>query len=209
MKERFPQPGLLGCVALFIQTVSASRPITQKNIKKSPSGVTKVRAKFWEWFSIAWTSISIAIMITHPVWRMGITAPEVKKKQEILNSPFWNCLGFLRRTLPAPAEYFIVNLQRRNFHVLGSCAARCRFLHGSPWGNCSAGTSMSWVPAPHVAGSCTAVYRETAAQELSCLGFLRRLLPVPARKSIGKLQRRSFHVLGSCTAGCRFLRGSL
>ena len=36
MKERFPQPGLLGCVALFIQTVSASRPITQKNIQKSP-----------------------------------------------------------------------------------------------------------------------------------------------------------------------------
>ena len=183
MKERFPQPGLLGCVALFIQTVSASRPITQKNIKKSPSGVTKVRAKFWEWFSIAWTSISIAIMITHPVWRMGITAPEVKKKQEILNSPFWNCLGFLRRTLPAPAEYFIVNLQQ--------------------------GTSMSWAPAPHVAGSCTAVYRETAAQELPCLGFLRRMLPVPARQSIGKLQRRNFHVLGSCAACCRFLRGSL
>ena len=68
---------------------------------------------------------------------------------------------------------------------------------------------MSWVPAPHVAGSCTAVYRETAAQELSCLGFLRRMLPVPARQSIGKLQRRSFHVLGSCTAGCRFLHGSL
>ena len=34
MKERFPQPGLLGCVALFIQTVSPSRPITQKKHMK-------------------------------------------------------------------------------------------------------------------------------------------------------------------------------
>ena len=32
MKERFPQPGLLGCVVLFIQTLSPSSPITQKNL---------------------------------------------------------------------------------------------------------------------------------------------------------------------------------
>ena len=34
MKERFPQPGLLGCVALFVQTVSPSRPTTQKKHMK-------------------------------------------------------------------------------------------------------------------------------------------------------------------------------
>ena len=48
-----------------------------------------------------------------------------------------------------------------------------------------------------------------AAQERLRLGFLRRMLPVPARQSIGKLQRRNFNVLGSCTACCRFLHGSL
>ena len=67
---------------------------------------------------------------------------------------------------------------------------------------------MSWVPEPHVAGSRGILYSKPAAQELPCLGFLRRMLPVPARQSIGKLQRRNFHVLGSCTAGCRFLHGS-
>ena len=30
MKERFPQPGLLGCVASFAQMVSPSKPITRK-----------------------------------------------------------------------------------------------------------------------------------------------------------------------------------
>ena len=89
----------------------------------------------------------------------GITAPEVKKKQEILNFLFWSsvsticylmvpapqvpgssgilyskpaalelpCLGLLRRRLPVPVEYSIVNLQRWNFHVLGSSAAGCWF----------------------------------------------------------------------------------
>ena len=88
-----------------------------------------------------------------------ITAPEVKKKQEILNFLFWSsvsticylmvpapqvpgssgilyskpaalelpCLGLLRRRLPVPVEYSIVNLQRWNFHVLGSSAAGCWF----------------------------------------------------------------------------------
>ena len=88
-----------------------------------------------------------------------ITAPEVKKKQEILNFLFWSpvsticylmvpapqvsgssgildskpaaleppCLGLLRRRLPVPVEYSKVNMQRWNFHVLGSSAAGCRF----------------------------------------------------------------------------------
>ena len=68
---------------------------------------------------------------------------------------------------------------------------------------------LSWVPAPHVAGSSGILYSKPAAQELPCLGFLRRTLSVPARQSMGKLQRRNFHVLGSCAACCRFLRGSL
>ena len=118
------------CCVVYTNSVRFQAHHAKKHIKITQR-CDKSSCQILKWFSIAWTSISIAIMITHPVWRMGITAPEVKKKQEISNSPFWSCLGFLRRTLPVPAQYFIVNLQRRNFHVLGSCTACCRFLYGS------------------------------------------------------------------------------
>ena len=63
---------------------------------------------------------------------------------------------------------------------------------------------LSWVPAPHVAGSSAILYSKPAAQELPCLGFLRRRLPVPVEYSIVNLQRWNFHVLGSSAAGCWF-----
>ena len=57
--------------------------------------------------------------------------------------------------------------------------------------------------------SCATVYGERAAQERSSCGFLRLVSTVPAEYSLVNLQRRNFHVLGSCAAGCRFLRNTL
>ena len=51
---------------------------------------------------------------------------------------------------------------------------------------------------------CLGRHSRPAAQELPCLGFLRRRLPVPVEYSIVNLQRWNFHVLGSSAAGCRF-----
>ena len=65
------------------------------------------------------------------------------------------------------------------------------------------------IPAPQVAGSCGILYSKPAAQELPCLGFLRRMLPVPAEYSRVNLQHRTFHVLGSCAACCWLPRNTL
>ena len=65
MKERFPQPGLLGCVALFIQTVSPSRPITQKKHMKITQRCDESSCQILKMvFSITWPSISVVIPLT-------------------------------------------------------------------------------------------------------------------------------------------------
>ena len=119
MQERFPQPGLLGRVALFIQTVSPPRPITPP--KKHMKITQRCDKSSCQILNVVFNRVDIDIDSDIDRYNdntSGITAPEVKKKQEILKFPFWgSCLGFLRRTLPVPAQYFIVNLQRRNFHV--------------------------------------------------------------------------------------------
>ena len=72
---------------------------------------------------------------------------------------------FPRLMSSVPAWQSMAEVQRRNLLDRCSCASRRRFLRGSLWQKRSAGTYWTDVPAPHVVGSCAAVYGGSAAQE--------------------------------------------